>query len=118
MASNITPDKDEPMHLAGLDMTRGILQEIQDGEDVSVSTALPTVPLDVTNLFINPNQTLADIIPDWNLSPLSTLKIMDGDLIIRNLNSELNTAAKKNDTSTALLRRMDQHQKQIEAQNH
>ena len=38
------------------------------------------------------------------------------DLIICNLNSELNAAAKKNDTSTTLLQRMDQHRKQIEAQ--
>ena len=116
MASNIAPDEDEPMHPAGLDMTRGSLQDILDGEDVNVSTALPTVPLDATNPFINPNKTLADIIPDQNLGPLSTLKITDADLIIRNLNNELNAAAKKNDTSTALLQRMDQHRKQIEAQ--
>ena len=104
------------MHPAGLDMTRGSLQEILDAEDVNVSTALPTVPLDATNPFINPNQTLVDIIPDRNLGPLSTLKITDADLIIRNLNNELNAAAKKNDASTALLQRMDQHQKQIETQ--
>ena len=116
IASNITPDEDEPMHLAGLDMTRSSLQEILDAEDVNISTALPTVPLDATNPFINPNQTLADIIPDRNLGPLLTLKITDADLIICNLNSELNAAAKKNDTSTALLQRMDQHRKQIEAQ--
>ena len=85
-------------------------------EDVNVSTALPTVPLDATNPFINPNQTLADIIPNRNLGPLSTLKITDADLIIRNLNNELNAAAKKNDQSTALLQRMDQHQKQMETQ--
>ena len=116
MASNITPDEDEPMHPAGLDITRSNLQEILDAEDVNVSTALPTVPLGATNPFINPNQTLADIIPDQNLGPLSTLKIMDADLIICNPNSEINAAAKKNDQSTALLQRMDQHQKQIETQ--
>ena len=116
MASNVAPDEDDLMHPAGLDMTCGSLQEILDAEDVNVSTALPTVPLDATNPFINPNQTLADIIPDRNLGPLSTLKITDADLIIRNLNSELNAAAKKNDTSTALLQRMDQHRKQIKAQ--
>ena len=55
MASNITPNEDEPMHPAGLDMTRGSLQEILDAEDVNISTALPTVPLDATNPFINPN---------------------------------------------------------------
>ena len=104
------------MHLAGLDMTRGSLQDILDGEDINVSTSLPIVPLDATNPFINPNQTLADIIPDRNLGPLSSLKITDADLIIRNLNNELNAAVEKNDQSTALLQRMDQHQKQIEAQ--
>ena len=110
IASNITPDEDEPMHPAGLDMTRSSLQDILDGEEVNVSTALPTVPLDATNLFINPNQTLADIIPGRNLGPLSSLKITDADLIIRNLNNELNAAVGKNDQSTALLQRMDQHQ--------
>ena len=67
MASNIAPDEDEPMHPTGFNMTRGSLQDILDGEDVNVSTALPTVPLDATNPFINPNQTLADIIPDRTL---------------------------------------------------
>ena len=116
MASNIQAEEDEPMHPARLDMTRGSLQDILDGEDVNVSTALPTVPLDATNPFINPNQTLADIIPDRNLGPLASLKITDADLIIRNLNSQLNAAVKKNDQSTTLLRRMDQRQKEIEAE--
>ena len=116
MASNITPDEDELMHPAGFNMTRDSLQDILDGEDVNVSTALPTVPLDGINPIINPNQTLADIIPDQNLGLLSTLKITDEDLIICNLNSKLNAAAKKNDTSTTLLQRMDQHWKQIKAQ--
>ena len=111
MASNIQAEEDEPMHPAGLDMTRGSLQDILDGEDVNVSTALPTVPLDATNPFINPNQTLADIIPDRNLGPLASLKITDADLIICNLNSQLNAAVEKNDQSTAHLRRMDQRPK-------
>ena len=38
------------------------------------------------------------------------------DLIIRNLSNELNAAVEKNDQSTALLQRIDQHQKQIETQ--
>ena len=116
MASNIAPDEDEPMHPAGLNMTRSSLQDILDGEDINISTALLIVPLDATNPFINPNQTSADIIPDWNLGPLSSLKITDADLIICNLNNELNATVEKNDQSTALLQRMDQHQKQIEAQ--
>ena len=116
MASNIQAEEDEPMHPAGLDMTCGSLQDILDGEDVNVSTALPTVPLDATNPFINPNQTLADIIPNRNLGPLASLKITDADLIIRNLNKELNAAAEKNDNSVALLQRMDQRQKQLETE--
>ena len=95
MASNITLDKDEPMHPAGLDMTHSSLQGILDGDEVNVSTALPTVPLDATNPFINPNQTLADIIPGQNLGLLSSLKITDADLIICNLNNELNAAVEK-----------------------
>ena len=63
MASNISPEEDKPMHPAGLDMTRGSLQAILDGNEANVSTALPTVPQDTTNPFINPNQTLVDIIP-------------------------------------------------------
>ena len=116
MASNIQPEEDEPMHLAGLDMTRGSLQDILDGNDVNVSTTLPPVPQDTTNRFINPNQTLVDIIPGRNLGPLSSLKITDADLIICNLNSELNAAVEKNDASAALLQRMDQHQKVFKAQ--
>ena len=116
MASNIQPEEDEPMHPAGLDMTRGSLHDILDGNNVNVSTALLSVPQDTTNPFINPNQTLADIIPGRNLGPLSSLKITDADLIIRNLNSELTAAAEKNDNSVALLQRMDQRQKQLEAE--
>ena len=116
MASNIAPDEDEPMHPAGLDMTRGSLRDILDGNDVNVSTALPTVPQDTTNPFINPNITLADIIPSRNLGLLVSLKITDADLIICNLNSQLNAVVEKNDQSTALLRRMDQHQKEIKAE--
>ena len=116
MASNIAPEEDEPMHPAGLDMTRSSLQDILDGNDINVSTALPTVPQDTTNPFINPNQTLADITPGQNLGPLSSLKLMDVDLIIRNLNNELNATVEKNNTSTALLQKMDQHQKIIKVQ--
>ena len=116
MASNIQPEEDEPMHPARLNMTRESLHDILDGNEVNMSTAFPPVPQDTTNPFINPNQTLADIIPGRNLSLLSSLKITDADLIIRNLNSELNAAIEKNDTSTALLQRMDQCQKQIESE--
>ena len=103
MASNIQQEEDEPMHQAGLDMTRGSLHDILDGNEVNVSTALPSVPQDTTNPFINPNQTLADVIPGRDLGPLSSLKITDADLIIRNLNKELNAATEKNDNSATLL---------------
>ena len=116
MASNFTPEEDEPMHPAGLDMTHESLRDILDGNEVNVSTALPSVPQDTTNPFINPNQTLADVIPGRDLGPLSSLKITDADLIIRNLNKELNAAAEKNDNSVALLQRMDQRQKQLETE--
>ena len=116
MASNIQQEDDEPMHPAGLDMTRESLRDILDGNEVNVSTALPSVPQDTTNPFINPNQTLADVIPGRDLGPLSSLKIMDADLIICNLNKELNAATEKNDNSVALLQRMDQHQKQLETE--
>ena len=116
MASNIQPEEDEPMHPAGLDMTRGSLHDILDGNEVNVSTALPSVPQDTTNPFINPNQTLADVIPGRDLGPLSSLKITDADLIIRNRNKELNAATEKNDNSVALLQRMDPRQKQLEAE--
>ena len=116
MASNIQQEEDEPMHQAGLDMTRGSLHDILDGNEVNMSTALPSVPQDTTNPFINPNQTLADVIPGRDLGPLSSLKITDADLIIRNLNKELNAATEKNDNSVALLQRMDQRQKQLEAE--
>ena len=95
MASNVQPEEDEPMHLAGLNMMRESLHDILDGNEVNVSTALPSVPQDTTNPFINPNQTLADVIPGRDLGPLSSLKITEADLIIRNLNKELNAAAKK-----------------------
>ena len=116
MASNIQQEDDEPMRPAGLDMTRESLRDILDGNEVNVSTALPSVPQDITNPFINPNQTLADVIPGRDLGPLSSLKITDADLIIRNLNKELNAAAEKNDNSVALLQRMDQRQKQLETE--
>ena len=95
MSSNISPEEDKPMHLAGLNMTHGSQQDILDGNDVNVSTALPTVSQDTTNPFINPNQTLVDIIPGRNLCPLLSLKITGADLIIHNLNSQLTTAVEK-----------------------
>ena len=55
MALNISPKEDELMHPAGLDMTCGSLQDILDGNDVNISTALLAVPQDTTNPFINPN---------------------------------------------------------------
>ena len=116
MASNTQQEEDEPMHQAGLDMMCGSLHNILDGNEVNVSTALPSVPQDTTNPFINPNQTLADVIPGRDLGPLSSLKITDADLIICNLNKELNAATEKNDNSVALLQRMDQRQKQLEAE--
>ena len=99
------------MHPAGLDMTRGSVRDILDGKDFDASMALPAVLSDNTNPFVNPNHTLADVIPDRNLGPLASRKVTDADIIICNLNSQLNAAVEKNDQSTALLQRMDQRQK-------
>ena len=107
MASNIKPEEDAPGRAR---------HDILDGNEVNVSTALPSVLQDTTNPFINPNQTLVDVIPGRDLGPLSSLKITDADLIICNLNKELNAATEKNDNSVALLQRMDQRQKQLEAE--
>ena len=46
---------------------------------------------------------------------LSSFKITDADIIIRNLQSQLSSAVEKNDASTSLLQRMDNRQKQLEA---
>ena len=115
MASNYPTRQDEPMSQPGLDMTRGSLQDILDGNDVDVSAALPQVPAESTHLNINVNQTLGEVIPNRDLGVLSSLKITDADLIIRNLQTQLNSAIEKNDASTSLLQRMDTRQKQLEA---
>ena len=83
------------MHPAGLNMMRESLSDILDGNEVNMSTALPSVPQDTKNPFINPNQTLADVIPGRDLGPLSSLKIMDADLIIHNLNKEFKRCHRK-----------------------
>ena len=103
------------MSQPGLDMTRGSLQDILDGNDVDVSAALPQVPAESTHLNINVNQTLGEVIPNRDLGVLSSLKITDADLIIRNLQTQLNSAIEKNDASTSLLQRMDMRHKQLEA---
>ena len=115
MASNHPARPDEPMAQPGLDMTRGSLQDILDRNNVDVSAALPQVPAEGTHLSINVNQTLGEIIPNRDLGVLSSLKITDADLIIRNLQTQLNSAIEKNDASTSLLQRMDMRQKQLEA---
>ena len=113
MASNHPRRPDETTPQPGLDMTRGSLQDILDGNDVDVSVALPLVPEEGPHY--NANQTLGDIITNRDLGVLSSLKITDADLLICNLQTQLNTAIEKNDSSTALLQRMDNRQKQLEA---
>ena len=121
MTSNILSDEDEPMQPAGLDMTRGSLQDILDGRDghtVDVSSTLPPVPADTTNPFTNQvlNQTLGELNPNRDLGTFASFKVTDADLIIKNLNDQLASAVEKNDTSTALLQRMNEHQNLMEAQ--
>ena len=115
MASNSPIEQDDSIRAHRLDMTRGSLQDILDGNDVDVSAALPPVPAEASQVNINANQTLGDIVPNHDLGVLSSLKITDADIIIRNLQSQLSSAMEKNDTSTALLQRMDNRQKQLEA---
>ena len=113
MASNHPTRPDKPRPQPGLDMTCGSLQDILDGNDIDVSVALPQVPDEGPQY--NPNQTLGDVIPNRDLGVLSSFKITDADMIICNLQAQLNTAIEKNDSSTALLQRMDNRQKQLEA---
>ena len=115
MASNYAIEADESMVQPGLDMTRGSLQDILDGNDIDVSRALPQVPADGTQPALNINQTLGDINPNRDMGVLSSLKIMDADLVIRNLQGQLNSAIEKNDNSTSLLQRMDNRQKELES---
>ena len=58
MASNFTQEEDEPMHPAGLNMTRESLRDILDRNEVNVSTALPSVPQDTTNPLLTPTKHL------------------------------------------------------------
>ena len=46
---------------------------------------------------------------------LSSFKITDADIIIRNLQNQLSSAVEKNDASTSLLQRMNNRQQQLEA---
>ena len=118
MASNIPVRQEESFRVPPLDMTRTSLQDILDsdeGNSIDGSRHLPQVPqvpLNVTNLQ---NATLADVIPNRDLGVLSSFKITDADIIIRNLQTQLSSAVEKNDASTALLQRMDNRQKELEA---
>ena len=114
MASNHPEAMEEPISQTRLDMTRGSLHDILDGNEVNVSNVLPLVPTDASDFTVNINQTLGEVIPNRDLGVLSSLKITDADIIIRNLQAQLNSAIEKNNTSTALLQRMDNRQKQLE----
>ena len=118
MASNVPINEDESVRVPPLDMTRGSLQDILDSDEGNSIDAgrhlpqVPQVPLNVTHLQ---NATLGDVIQNRDLGVLSSFKITDADIIIRNLQSQLSSAVEKNDASTSLLQRMDNRQKQLEA---
>ena len=118
MASNVPINEDESVRVPTLDMTRGSLQDILDSDEGNSIDAgrhlpqVPQVPLNVTHLQ---NATLGDVIQNRDLGVLSSFKITDADIIIRNLQSQLSSAVEKNDASTSLLQRMDNRQKQLEA---
>ena len=111
-------NEDESVRVPTLDMTRGSLQDILDSDEGNSIDAgrhlpqVPQVPLNVTHLQ---NATLGDVIQNRDLGVLSSFKITDADIIIRNLQSQLSSAVEKNDASTSLLQRMDNRQKQLEA---
>ena len=118
MASNIPINEDESVRVPPLDMTRGSLQDILDsdeGNSIDASRHLPQVPQVPLNTTHLQNATLGDIIQNRDLGVLSSFKITDADIIIRNLQSQLSSAVEKNDASTSLLQRMDNRQKQLEA---
>ena len=118
MASNIPINEDESVRVPPLDMTRGSLQDILDsdeGNSIDASRHLPQVPQVPLNATHLQNATLGDVIQNRDLGVLSSFKITDADIIIRNLQSQLSSAVEKNDASTSLLQRMDNRQKQLEA---
>ena len=101
-------NEDESVRVPTLDMTRGSLQDILDSDEGNSIDAgrhlpqVPQVPLNVTHLQ---NATLGDVIQNRDLGVLSSFKITDADIIIRNLQSQLSSAVEKNDASTSLLQR-------------
>ena len=118
MASNVPVNQDESIRVPPLDMTRGSLQDILDsdeGNSIDTSRHLPQVPQVLLNATHLQNITLGDVIQNRDLGVLSSFKVTDADIIICNLQSQLSAAVEKNDTSTALLQRMDNRQKQLEA---
>ena len=118
MASNVPINQDESGQVRPLDMTRGSLQDILDsdeGNSIDTSRHLPQVPQVPLNATHLQNVTLGDVIQNRDLGVLSSFKITDADIIIRNLQSQLSSAVEKNDASTSLLQRMDNRQKQLEA---
>ena len=118
MASNVPINEDESVRVPPLDMTRGSLQDILDsdeGNSIDASRHLPQVPQVPLNITHLQNATLGDVIQNRDLGVLSSFKITDADIIIRNLQSQLSSAVEKNDASTSLLQRMDNRQKQLEA---
>ena len=118
MASNVPVNQDESIRIPPLNMTRGSLQDILDsdeGNSIDGSRHLPQVPQVPLNATHLQNVTLGDVIPNRDLGVLSSFKLTDADIITRNLQSQLSSAVEKNDMSTALLQRMDNRQKQLEA---
>ena len=79
---------------------------------------MPTVPADLsTNPFIKPvmNQTLNNI-TGRNLGALGSLRVNDAHTVICKLTDDLHTAVSKNDNSSALLTKLDEHCKRLEEQ--
>ena len=115
MASNIPANAEESLTVPRLDMSRVSVQDLLDGDDrnsMEVDRNLPRVPLNNTNPL--QSVTIGDITNRGG--PLSGLRLTDADIIIEDLNKQLVDAVAKSDSSTALLQRMDAHQKSVEAE--
>ena len=118
MASNVPINQDESGRVPPLDMTRGSLRDILDsdeGNSIDTSRHLPQVPQVPLNATHLQNATLGEVIQNRDLGVLSSFKITDADIIIRNLQAQLSSAVEKNDVSTSLIQKMDNRQRQLEA---
>ena len=118
MASNFIEGEDDREPNVNQDITQASVQDLLDGTSINIDEVMPTVPVDLsTNPFINPvmNQTLNEI-TGRDLGALGLLRVNDADTVIHKLTDDLHTAVSKNNNSSALLTKLDEHHKRLEEQ--